>query len=322
MKAVRSFGIRLLQRITFFGEIMRPAVSIIVLNYKGCEDTLACLRSLEHLTYPNVEVIVVDNDSGDGSVEAFREAHPGVKIIETGSNLGFTGGNNVGIRHALKHGADYVMLLNNDTIAAPDMVDVMVEVMEVDPNIGVSGPMIYYYSAPETIWSAGGAIDWSRGTTSMVGLNEPDKSQFGLHPRPVDFVTGCCLLARREVWEQAGLLDEKFFMYYEETEWCVRASRAGYQIVHVPMAMLWHKISIESRAASPRTHYYMTRNRLLFLNRTRAGYKPLLYTFIEYLRTMVSWSVRAKWQDKRPLRDVMLRAIRDYSLGRFGPMLV
>lgn len=299
---------------------MKPAVSIIVLNYNGCEDTLACLRSLEHLTYPNVDVIVVDNDSADGSVDAFKQAHPGVRIIQTGANLGFTGGNNVGIRYALKHGADYVMLLNNDTVAAPDMVDVMIEVMEADPRIGVSGPMIYYYSAPETIWSAGGTIDWRHGTTGMIGLNEEDKSQFGQLPRPVDFVTGCCLLARREVWEQAGLLDEKFFMYYEETEWCVRASRAGYQIVHIPVAMLWHKISIENRAASPRTHYYMTRNRLLFLSRSRAGYKPLVYTLVEYTRTLVSWSVRAKWQDKRPLRDIMLRAIKDYSLGRFGPL--
>jgi GT2 family glycosyltransferase len=301
---------------------MKPAVSIIVLNYNGREDTLACLRSLEHLTYPNVNVIVVDNDSSDGSVETFKKAHPGVRIIETGANLGFTGGNNAGIRHALKHGADYVMLLNNDTVVAPDMVEVMMEVMEADPCIGVAGPMIYYYSAPETIWSAGGTIDWSHGTTSMVGLNEEDKAQFGLSPRPVDFVTGCCLLARRDVWEKAGLLDENFFMYYEETEWCVRARRAGYKIAHVPMAMLWHKISVESRAASPRTHYYMTRNRLLFLSRSHAGYKARLYTLVEYTRTVVSWSVRAKWQDKRPLRNIMLRAIKDYSLGRFGPMAV
>lgn len=304
------------------GAGMKPAVSIIVLNYNGCEDTLACLRSLEHLTYPNFTVIVVDNHSSDGSVEAVRAAHPNVKLIETGANLGFTGGNNVGIRYALQHGADYVMLLNNDTVSAPDMLDVMIEVMEAAPDIGVTGPMIYYYSAPDIIWSAGGAIDWARGTTDMIGLNEEDKAQFGLSPRPVDFVTGCCLLARRETWERAGLLDEKFFMYYEETEWCVRAGRAGFRIVHVPMAMLWHKISIESRASSPRAHYYMTRNRLLFLRRTRAGLRPLMFTLIEYTRMIVSWSVYARWREKRPLRHIMLRAIKDFSLGRFGPMAV
>jgi GT2 family glycosyltransferase len=297
---------------------MHPAVSIIVLNYNGREDTLACLRSLEHLTYPNVSVIVVDNASSDGSVDAIRAAHPQMILIETGANLGFTGGNNIGIKHALDHGADYIMLLNNDTIAAPDMLNLMVEVMEADSSIGVTGPMIYYYSSPETIWSAGGQIDWKHGITSMIGVNEEDKSQFGLTPRQVDFVTGCALLVRRNVWEKVGLLDDKFFMYYEETEWCVRASRAGYRIVHVPQAMLWHKISLEERAASPRTYYYMTRNRLLFLHSSQASYKTWAYTLIEYARTFVSWTLRPKWQDRRHLRGTMLRAVRDFSRGRFG----
>lgn len=301
---------------------MPPAVSIIVLNYNGREDTLACLRSLEHLTYPNVEVIVVDNASSDASVEAIRAAYPNMTLIETGANLGFTGGNNVGIRYALERGADYILLLNNDTVVAPDFISILVETMENDPGLGVTGPMIYYYSAPETIWSAGGAIDWTRGTTSMIGLNEEDKSQYGLSPRAVDFVTGCALLARRAVWEQAGLLDDRFFMYYEEAEWCVRASRAGYSIRLVPAAMIWHKISIDDRAASPRTYYYMTRNRLLFLSRTRAGYGTWAYTLIDYARTFLSWSLRPKWASKRPLRGVMVQALRDFSAGRFGQAVV
>lgn len=301
---------------------MKPLVSIIVLNYKGREDTLACLRSLEHLTYPQTHIILVDNDSGDGTPEAVRSAHPNVEVVETGANLGFTGGNNIGIRRALARGADYIMLLNNDTVAAPDMLDVMIETMEADPAIGVTGPMIYYYGSPEIIWSAGGAIDWRRGTTYMIGVNEEDKAQFGVEPRPVDFVTGCCLLARRAVWEQVGLLDDQFFMYWEEAEWCVRAARAGYRIVHVPLAMLWHKISLEQRGASTRTYYYMTRNRLLFLRQSRAGLQSWLYTLTEFARTFMSWTLRPKWQDRRHLRGVMLRAIKDFSTGRFGQMMV
>ncbi|MBZ0282988.1 MAG: glycosyltransferase family 2 protein [Anaerolineae bacterium] len=301
---------------------MEPLVSIIVLNYNGREDTLACLRSLEHLTYRNANVIVVDNASSDGSEAAIRAAHPALTFIQTGANLGFTGGNNVGIRHALENGADYVLLLNNDTIVAPDFISVMVEVMEQNPDIGVVGPMIYYFSAPETIWSAGGKIDWTRGLTSMVGVNEEDKSQYGLSPRQTDFVTGCALMAKRAVWEKAGLLDDKFFMYYEETEWCVRATRAGYKIMLIPAAMIWHKISLEARATSPRTYYYMTRNRLLFLHRTRAGYGSWFYTLSEYARTFLSWSVRPKWAEKRPLRRIMWQAIRDYWDGRFGQVAV
>jgi GT2 family glycosyltransferase len=296
----------------------KPSVSIIILNYNGREDTLACLRSMEHLTYPNVQVIVVDNGSTDGSVEAFRAQHPRFTLIETGANLGFTGGNNVGIRHALEHGADYIMLLNNDTVVAPDMLDVMVAVMEANPGVGVTGPTIYYYDAPETIWSAGGGIDWSRGLTWMIGIDEEDKAQFGLSPRSVDFVTGCAILARREVWQKVGLLDDKFFMYYEETEWCVRARRAGFDIMHVPSAMVWHKISKEQRAASTRTYYYMTRNRLLFLYRSRVGLRTWANTLLELARTFVSWSVRPKWQDRRHLRGVMVRAVTDFTLGRFG----
>lgn len=295
-----------------------PLVSIIVLNYKAREDTLACLKSLEHLTYPRVQVILVDNDSQDGTPEAARAAFPHVVVIESGGNLGFTGGNNIGIKRALDDGADYILLLNNDTVVAPDMLEPLVAAIETDPSVGVAGPMIYYFDAPDTIWSAGGTIDWAHGITSMVGLNEDDRFQYGDSPRKVDFVTGCALIARRAVWEKVGLLDDKFFMYYEETEWCVRATREGYGIVHVPSSMLWHKISIEARAASPRTYYYMTRNHLLFLNKGRASLKVWAYTLVQYARTWLSWTLKPKWQDKRPLRAVMVRALGDYARGRFG----
>lgn len=301
---------------------MEPLVSIIVLNYNGREDTLACLQSLEHLMYPRTQVIVVDNASSDGTEAAVRESFPKVSFIQTGANLGFTGGNNVGIKQALAEGADYILLLNNDTIVAPDFINVLVDSMEADPTVGVAGPMIYYYAEPETIWSAGGVVDWSHGLTSMIGVNEEDNSQYGLAPRQMDFVTGCALMAKRAVWEKVGLLDDKFFMYYEEAEWCVRAGRAGYKIMLVPASMIWHKISLQARAASPRTYYYMTRNRLLFLHHTRAGYKSWFYTLSEYGRTFLSWTLRAKWADKRPLRRVMWQAVRDYSRGRFGQVTV
>jgi GT2 family glycosyltransferase len=301
---------------------MNPAVSIVVLNYNGREDTLACLRSLQHLMYPNITVIVVDNDSTDGSVEAIRATYPETTLLETGANLGFTGGNNVGIRYALEHSADYVMLLNNDTIVAPDMMNILIEVMENDPTIGVTGPTVYYYNAPDLIWSAGGKIDWSHGVTTMIGLNEEDKSQYGLSPRQVEFVTGCALLVRREVWERAGLLDEQFFMYYEETEWCVRAGRAGYKIMHVPQAMMWHKIPLDARATTPGYFYYMTRNRLLFLHKSKAGLGTWFSTYSGLARTFLSWSLRPKWQDRRHLRRIMFLAIKDFSIGKFGQVIV
>jgi GT2 family glycosyltransferase len=297
---------------------MAPSVSIILVNYNSHDFTIDCLKSLQHLTYPNVTWLVIDNGSKPGSVEAIRQAFPQVPLIETGANLGFTGGNNVGIRYALERGADYIMLLNNDTTVAPDMLDRLVEIMESDPGIGAAGPMMYYYDHPDTFWSVAGAIDWKTGTTRMIGLNEPDRGQFGTAPQPADFISGCALLARRAVWETVGLLDDDFFMYYEETEWCVRTQRAGFRLVYVPTAMIWHKISIEARAISPFIYYYMTRNRFLFLRKTRAGLQTWLNVWLEYARTFISWSLRPKWQDRRHLRPVMLRAISDYYRRRLG----
>jgi GT2 family glycosyltransferase len=296
-----------------------PHVAVIVLNWNGCEDTLACLVSLSVVDYRPLDVIVVDNGSTDGSVEAVRASFSDVTVLETGENLGFAEGNNVGLQYALARDVDYVLLLNNDTEVAPDFISILVGAIETIPQAGVAGPTIYYFDRPTTIWSAGGAIDWRRGDSWMMGLDEVDEGQYDM-VRGVDFVTGCALLARREVIEKAGMLDPRFFMYYEEAEWCVRAARAGYNVLHVPQAHVWHKIAPARQAASPRIHYYMTRNRLLFLRSTQAGPRAWLHTlFADYLRTMVSWSVRRRWRGKRPQLRAMAEAIADFSRGRFGP---
>ncbi len=302
---------------------MKPKVSIILLNYNNEHFTIDCLKSLEKVTYPNIESIVVDNGSKAESLNAVKAAaSSNVIILESQKNLGFTGGNNFGLKYALEHAADYIILLNNDTIVAPDMFDILIDTMEKDPSIGVAGPKIYYYDAPKLIWSVGGNINWNNCNTSMLGLNEEDKGQYGEVPRQTDFVTGCALLARREVWEKIGGLDENFFIYYEETEWCVRATRAGYKIAYVPTALMWHKIGLDARATTPRVYYYMTRNRLLFARKTHAGLKSWLGITTEYARTFLSWSLRSKWKDRRPLRPIMLRAIKDFATGKYGQQAV
>ncbi|MEJ2557919.1 MAG: glycosyltransferase family 2 protein [Anaerolineae bacterium] len=273
-----------------------PRAAVIVLNWNGGRDTLDCLASLRRLDYPCCEVVVVDNGSTDGSTQAIRESFPEVWVIETGANLGFTGGNNVGIRHALDREADYVLLLNHDTEVASDSLTQLVRAAEA-------------------------AIDPQRGQAQMVGIDEPDSGRYGSTPREVDFVSGCALLVRSSVLEQVGLLDERFFAYYEEVEWCIRARRAGYHILSVPEAKVWHKISPGRRAASPVVHYYMTRNRLLLLKCTQLGIRAWFHTLVlEYLRTMMSWSLKPKWRDKLAQRNMMLRALYDYQRGRFGQL--
>ncbi|GAP08605.1 predicted glycosyltransferases [Anaerolinea thermolimosa] len=300
-------------------ENQNPRVAIVVINWNGGDDTLACLDSLARVQYPERYVLVVDNASQDGSPERIRACHPEVTLLESRTNLGFAGGNNLGMKVALQKGADYVLLLNHDTLVSPDFLEKMVSVGEADPSIGVLGPTIYYHTRPEVIWSAGGAIDWKHGVARMIGMDETDQGQYGLKPRAVDFVTGCAMLVKRKTLEAAGLLDEGFFAYYEEVEWCVRIRRAGYQIVYVPGATIWHKISPEAREASATVHYYMTRNRLLFLKKAGAGGRAWAHTlFSEYLRTLVSWSIRPKWRHRREQRRAMVQAIWDYFRGKTG----
>lgn len=295
-----------------------PSVAIVVLNYNGRADTLACLQSLTQVDYPHARVIVVDNGSTDGSVAAFRAAYSDLEIIETGANLGFAAGNNVGIRRALADGTDYVLLLNNDTEVAPDFLSALIHACGEDPTIGIAGPKIYYYDTPRTIWSIGGVIDWRRGCSRMRGVDEVDQGQFDT-PVDVDFITGCALLVRREALDQAGLLDERFGMYYEETEWCVRIARAGWRVVTVPQSVLWHKIRPNQQDQSPRITYYMTRNRLLFLRLTRAPFRTWFHALVlQDLRTWVSWRIRRRWRWRAAQRDALFRAWWDFLQNRFG----
>ena len=299
---------------------MAPRVLIIVLCYNGVDLTLACLESLGRISYPDADVLVVDNASSDGTPARVRAAFPRAEVIETGVNGGFAAGNNVGLRRALERGYDYALLLNNDTEVAPDFLDLLVAAAEADPQIGAAGPLICYYEQPEVIWSAGGVIDWRNGTSSMRGIGERDSGQYAA-PAQVDFVTGCALLCKRAALERAGLLDERFFMYYEETEWCVRIGRAGMRIVHVPAARLLHKIPLNDRSDRPYVAYYMTRNRLLFLRQTLAPARTWLRALLlQDARTILSLSLRPKWRARRPHRNAMLRAWRDFWRGRVGSM--
>lgn len=295
-----------------------PRVLIVVLCYNGCELTLACLRSLQGMTYPVFQVLVVDNASADNTVAAVGAAFPATNIVETGANLGYAAGNNVGLRYALEHGYDYALLLNNDTEVDPGLLDALVRAAEADPRIGAVGPKILYHDRPDVIWSAGGTIDWRRGCSSMRGMDEPDRGQYD-QTVAVDFVTGCALLVRCRTIEVAGLLDERFGMYFEETEWCVRMGSAGWQVVYEPGGRLCHKIQPARQDWSPLVTYYMCRNRLLFLHLTRAPAVAWFHAAIlQDLRTWSAWRLRRRWHGRGRQRVAMRRAWRDFLCGRFG----
>jgi GT2 family glycosyltransferase len=221
-----------------------PLIYVIILTWNGKADTLDCLQSLQNSTYPNARILVVDNASDDGTAEAVRSSFPNVELIRNDSNLRFAGGNNLGIEYSLRQGAEYVLLLNNDTVVNRDFLTPLVQKAEEDKQIGIVGPKIYYNES-RRIWFAGGRIEWWRGRISHVGIREADAHQYDT-PREVDYITGCCMLVKREVIDDVGTLDERFYLYCEEVDWCIRTHRAGYKVVYVPSSHIWHKVSASS----------------------------------------------------------------------------
>ena len=270
-----------------------PLVISIILNTNRKADTLECLESLYQNSYPYHKIIVLDNRSTDGSVDAICQAYPNVQIISLTENLGYAGNNNVGIKAALEHGADWVFVMNEDIILQGDCLEKLITVGERDSRNGILGPMVYHHNEPKVIQSAGGMLGkfWE---SIHLGMNESDQGQFYL-PHPVEWISGCAILVRREAIEQAGMLDQDYFIYWEETELCIRIGRSGWKIIHVPLARIWHKGVQRDYEPKPSFTYYSTRNHLLTLSKHRASFAVWLFNWMQISRTLVSWTIRQKW---------------------------
>jgi len=271
-----------------------PRVSIVVLNWNGLEDTVACLESLKKITYPSYEVVVVDNCSRGNDAEALEEKFRGyAHVVRNDRNYGYTGGNNIGIRHVLdRTSPEYLLILNNDTVVAPDFLERMIKTAESDASIGIAGPKVYYHEFPDRIQSAGAKVNMRKGQASLIGVKEVDTGQYD-EQREVDYVIGCCLLIKREVTQKVGLFDENYFCYWDETDYCFRAREAGYRIVYVPGAKIWHKAPMKLKVrdktptggkASGLPYYFMARNNFRFMRKhaTKGQYRSFLLYFLGY----------------------------------------
>lgn len=311
-------------------DIDTPRVSIIILNWNGCRDTVECLESLYRISYPKYDVILVDNGSKNGSLEAIEKYAEGLMVVESkffkfsldnkpikvwectkdgaeggerpgkdllnmppnrrllviknDKNYGFAEGNNIGIRYALKYlNPDYALLLNNDTVVDTAFLRELVDVAESDLSIGFAGPKVFYYdfnSRNDVISVAGVDLLMNRGYYHRIGAGEVDLGQYD-QVRIVDFVEGSCLLAKSQALRDVGLLNSRYFAYWEETDLCVRGHEIGYRSAFVPKSRIWHKVS--SSAPSTMKTYYMTRNRLWFM-RQHANKKELI-SFLAYFFT-------------------------------------
>ena len=283
--------------------------------------TISCLASISRLSYPNYQVIVVDNGSEDATLTAIQSEFPDVMTVENGENLGFAEGNNRGIRLALEEGADYVMLLNNDTEVRSDMLTHLIGFAESDSDIGVVGPLIHYFDPPKAVWSAGSMIDWTTGELSDLAGNGLATGRAEAYP--VDYVSGCALCIKRSVIEGIGLLDPRFFIYFEETDWCARALAAGYKVFVVPSTRIWHKVSAAMGVRSPATTYYMTRNSFLFIAKNlngRTRITAVIRNMLREFRTLAAHTLRPKYRHLGQNRDARFLALRDARNGRWGKM--
>jgi GT2 family glycosyltransferase len=247
-----------------------PLVSIITLNWNTTEVTCEFLRSIqEQSTYKNLEVIVVDNDSKEDPTNAFKQAYPAVNVIRNARNLGFSAGNNVGLKAAK---GSYFFIVNNDTEFTPGLIEGLLEIFEQYPDAGMASPKFHYFYDKGTIEYAGyHAVSDLTGRNGMVGCKEKDNGQYN-NITVTNYVHGGGMMIPRAVTEKVGLMPEEFFLYYEEFDWSENVKRHGYKIYYQPGSLIYHKESITTGKESPLKTFYLTRNRILFMRRNR----PLL----------------------------------------------
>ena len=276
-----------------------PKVFVIILNFRVKELALKCLESVKNSSYKELEIILVDNGSDDGiekDVKKFKD----VDFIQTGKNLGYSGGNNVGIKKALESGADYVFILNPDTTIDKNCIENLLDGMERN-KADIVGPKIYF-SGSKKIWYAGGIFDKQNVIGKHRGVDEEDKGQYD-SPVETDFVSGAAIMVRKEVFEKIGLFDEKYFLYYEDSDFCEKAKRAGFKVFYIPDAVVYHENAASAGLGSPLQDYYITRNRMLFASK----FLPL--------RTKIAVLREAFKNLRNPVRRL---ALWDFLTGNLG----
>jgi GT2 family glycosyltransferase len=314
--------------------MMLPNICIIILNWNGKQDTLHCLASLGKLAYPSFEVVVVDNGSTDGSVAAIKTDFPKVTILETGENLGYAGGNNVGIQYGLTKNSDWILLLNNDTEVDPDFLNGFATAIQKQPHVGIWGGKPILFSDRARLDHFGGKWNSQTGQFDLIGLRQLDNPDH--KPEPLDYVTGCAILVKKQVFETVGLFEPKFFLFWEEADLCMRAKQAGYCLDVCLEAKLFHKVSASFTGGKPHTTYFWWRNRLLWIERNcsrkdrfKLAMRVLIPEILRLYKLKQLKSIQLKLKqligssdDKKRQQIVQyraaLRGVRDYLFRRFG----
>ncbi len=268
-------------------EMLYP-ISVVILNWNLPHDTIACVNSVLANNIPEVSITVVDNGSTDDSITIFNEhLRDKVTVIETGKNLGFAAGVNVGIRQALAAGAQSILLLNNDTVVAAQMIGDLVKVATDRPQAGAVGPLIYFYDRPQRIWRF--ADNEHRFLPVPLRVRSEALGRAGSGAFRVDYVTACGMLIRRGVFERIGLFDERYFMYFEDADFCRRIRWVGgFEIWCAPRAKMWHKVSLSARKNKPLNRYAQSWGRAHFYRNHPHG--PVRLLTVLYLLTRLLYT--------------------------------
>lgn len=293
-------------------------IGLVILHFDKPELTEACLLSVKQLETKGfkIEVIVVNNNPLE-KIDFLKKKFPEFIFLKTSKNLGYAGGNNLGLKKALKSKADFFLILNNDTLLDKNLIKELLKAAVKDEWVGILGPKIYFAPGYEfhqeryhpqergkVIWYAGGLIDWQNLVCSHRGVDEIDHGQYQI-PGETAFVSGCAMLIKKEVLKKIGFFDEKYFLYLEDVDFCQRAKKAGFKVVFVPQAKLWHLNAQSSEVGGQLQDYYLTRNRLLFGLR----YGPLR-TKIALLKESLFLLRGGRFWQKI--------AVKDFYLGCFG----
>jgi GT2 family glycosyltransferase len=297
---------------------------VIILNWNQPKLTIECIKSLAKCRIPKeykIYNVVVDNGSSDDSVSLFRKLGGNLKILETGKNLGFAGGNNVGIKYALENGADYILILNNDIEVQSGLIANLLMAIEKSEDIGIVSPKMYFAKGYEfhkkykksglgkVIWYAGGVIDWKNVYGTNRGVDEIDKGQYNKSV-DIDFATGACMMVNAKALKEVGLFNEKYYLYMEDVELSQRMKAKNWKILYGPKAVLWHKVSQSSGIGSDLNDYFITRNRLMF------GFKyAALKTKLALMRESLRLFVFGRHWQAVGVRDFYIRRVGRGSWG-------
>ena len=272
-------------------------VVVVILNYKVKDLTIKCVESVKESTYQDFTIIVVDNNSGEEIGDSLEKE---IIFIQNHQNLGYTGGNNIGIKKALEIGADFVFVLNPDTLVDKKCLEILVQGMK-KYQAAISGPKIYF-AGSKKIWYAGGIFDRLNVIGSHRGVDEQDQGQYD-QDQETDYITGAAMMVKREVFERIGLFDEDYFLYYEDSELCFRAKRAGFKIMYLPKAVVYHANAKSTGLGSALQDYFITRNRMLLASKF-LSFRTRFALFREALKNLGNSARRL--------------ALFDFLIGNFG----